>query len=77
MAKETLEQQWIYIISMERVTSNTARWHIYVNSTRSNNTALSLVDSNLVLEGSVLFDGNFSVPRMIPSPLTEEPILIA
>ena len=77
LAKETLEQQWIYIISMERVTSNTARWHIYVNSTRSNNTALSLVDSNLVLEGSVLFDGNFSVPRMIPSPLTEEPILIA
>jgi len=31
------------------------------NFTNNNNTALSLVDSNLVLEGGTLFDGNHAI----------------
>jgi len=43
------------IFSMERVTFN------HCSFTRNNNTALSLVDSNLVLEGDILFDDNHAI----------------
>ena len=43
------------IYSMERVTFRDC------NFTKNNNTALSLVDSNLVLEGNILFDGNRAI----------------
>ena len=43
------------IFSMERVIFRDC------NFTKNNNTALSLVDSNLVLEGNILFDGNHAI----------------
>ena len=43
------------IFSIEKVTFK------HCNFTRNNNTALSLVESNLILEGHILFDGNHGI----------------
>jgi len=43
------------IFSIEKVTFK------HCNFTRNNNTALSLVESNLILEGHIIFDGNHAI----------------
>ena len=53
--KDTFVGAIVNIFSMERVTFKDC------NFTRNNNTALSLVDSNLVLEGDILFDNNHAI----------------
>ena len=53
--KDTFIGATVDIFSMERVT------YKHCNFTRNNNTALSLVDSNLVLEGNILFDDNHAI----------------